>query len=133
MRRLACVLVLGLAGCFGAPTPGQRLTDSAYEMNTAARFGRMDIALGSVAAKAKATGVSYEEFQRKFLETTSLHSTVSQQDIANMALFLCSPAGAKITAGPRAASSSTVRPSSGSVLRSCSSWNASPAPAISAP
>jgi NAD(P)-dependent dehydrogenase (short-subunit alcohol dehydrogenase family) len=50
-----------------------------------------------IAAKAKATGVSYAEFQRKFLETTSMHSTVSQQDIANMALFLCTPAGAKIT------------------------------------
>jgi NAD(P)-dependent dehydrogenase (short-subunit alcohol dehydrogenase family) len=50
-----------------------------------------------IGAKAKATGVSYEEFQRKFLDTTSLHSTVSAQDIANMALFLCTPAGAKIT------------------------------------
>ena len=50
-----------------------------------------------IAAKAKATGVSYEEFQSKFLETTSLHSTVSAQVIANMALFLCTPAGAKIT------------------------------------
>ena len=50
-----------------------------------------------IAAKAEATGVSYEEFQRKFLETTSLHSTVSAQDIANMALFLCTAAGAKIT------------------------------------
>src|SRR3954465_8550287 len=50
-----------------------------------------------IAAKAKATGVSYAEFERKFLETTSLHSTVSAQDIANMALFLCTPAGARIT------------------------------------
>ena len=50
-----------------------------------------------IAAKAKATGVSYEDFERKFLETTSMHSTVSPQDIANMALFLCTPAGAKIT------------------------------------
>ena len=50
-----------------------------------------------IAAKAKATGVSYEQFQRKFLETTSMHSTVSAQDIANMALFLCTGAGAKIT------------------------------------
>jgi NAD(P)-dependent dehydrogenase (short-subunit alcohol dehydrogenase family) len=50
-----------------------------------------------IAAKAKATGVSYGEFQRKFLETTSMHSTVSPQDIASMALFLCTPAGAKIT------------------------------------
>ena len=50
-----------------------------------------------IAAKAKALGVSHEEFRGKFLETTSLHSTVSPQDIANMALFLCSEAGSRIT------------------------------------
>ncbi|HUQ74698.1 MAG TPA: SDR family oxidoreductase [Burkholderiales bacterium] len=50
-----------------------------------------------VAAKAKATGVSHEAFREKFLETTSLRSTVSAQDIANMALFLCTSAGARIT------------------------------------
>jgi NAD(P)-dependent dehydrogenase (short-subunit alcohol dehydrogenase family) len=50
-----------------------------------------------IAAKAKAHGVSHEEFREKFLETTSLHSTVSPQDIANMALFLCSDAGKRIT------------------------------------
>jgi len=54
MRVLLPLAFVGLAGCFGAPTPGQRLTDSAYEMNTASRFGRMDIALDHVAAKAKA-------------------------------------------------------------------------------
>ena len=50
-----------------------------------------------IAAKAKAHGVPHEVFREKFLETTSLHCTVSPQDIANMALFLCTPAGAKIT------------------------------------
>jgi len=50
-----------------------------------------------IAAKAKAHGVSHEEFRQKFLETTSLHSTVSPQDIANMAFFLCSDAGKRIT------------------------------------
>jgi len=50
-----------------------------------------------VAAKAKALGVSNEAFRETFLETTSLRSTVTQQDIANMALFLCSPAGERIT------------------------------------
>src|SRR5437868_7711376 len=47
-----------------------------------------------LAAKAKAHGVSHDEFRRRFLETTSLHSTVSAEDIANMVLFPCSPAGA---------------------------------------
>jgi len=50
-----------------------------------------------IAAKAEAHGVSHEEFRRKFLETTSLRSTVSPQDIANMALFLASEAGSRIT------------------------------------
>jgi NAD(P)-dependent dehydrogenase (short-subunit alcohol dehydrogenase family) len=50
-----------------------------------------------IAAKAKATGVSHEEFRQKLLETTSLRSTVSAQDIANMALFLCTEPGERIT------------------------------------
>jgi NAD(P)-dependent dehydrogenase (short-subunit alcohol dehydrogenase family) len=50
-----------------------------------------------IAAKAKATGVSHEEFRQKLLETTSLRSTVSAQDIANMALFLCTRPGERIT------------------------------------
>ena len=53
-----------------------------------------------IAVKAKAHGVSHDEFRRRFLETTSLHSTVSAEDIANMVLFLCSPAGARITGQP---------------------------------
>lgn len=50
-----------------------------------------------IAAKAQATGVSHEEFRAKLLATTSLHSTVTQQDIANMALFLCTKPGERIT------------------------------------
>ncbi|HZQ73636.1 MAG TPA: SDR family oxidoreductase [Burkholderiales bacterium] len=50
-----------------------------------------------IAAKAKALGVSEAAFREKFLETTSLRSTVTQQDIADMALYLCSSAGERIT------------------------------------
>jgi NAD(P)-dependent dehydrogenase (short-subunit alcohol dehydrogenase family) len=53
-----------------------------------------------IAAKAKAGGISEKAMRDKFLETTSLHSTVSQQDIANMILFLCSDAGKHITGQP---------------------------------
>src|SRR2546421_192823 len=53
-----------------------------------------------IAAKAKMHGVSHEAFREKFLETTSLHSTVSAQDIANMALFVSTEAGARITGQP---------------------------------
>ena len=50
-----------------------------------------------VEAKAKSLGVSRESFLEEFLETTSMRSTVSAQEIANMALFLASDAGKHIT------------------------------------
>jgi NAD(P)-dependent dehydrogenase (short-subunit alcohol dehydrogenase family) len=50
-----------------------------------------------VDAKAKATGMSREAFLEKFLETTSMRSTVSAQEIADMALYLASDAGKHIT------------------------------------
>jgi NAD(P)-dependent dehydrogenase (short-subunit alcohol dehydrogenase family) len=50
-----------------------------------------------IAAKAKATGVSHEDFRKTFLETTSLHSTVTAQDIANMALYVSTEPGRRIT------------------------------------
>jgi len=50
-----------------------------------------------VAAKAKMLGVSREAFLEKFLETTSMRSTVNAQEIADMALYLASAAGRHIT------------------------------------
>ena len=50
-----------------------------------------------IAAKAKAHGVSHEAFREKFLDTTSLRSTVTAQDIANMALFVSTAPGSRIT------------------------------------
>jgi len=50
-----------------------------------------------IAAKAKALGVSHEEFRARLLATTSLHSSVTAQNIADMALFLCTEAGSRIT------------------------------------
>ena len=50
-----------------------------------------------VDAKAKSLGVSREAFLEKFLETTSMRSTVSAQEIANMAFFLATDAGKHIT------------------------------------
>jgi hypothetical protein len=56
MRRyaLALVALIGVAGCFGPPSPSQRLADSAYETNYATRFGRMDVALANVALASRA-------------------------------------------------------------------------------
>ena len=50
-----------------------------------------------IAAKAKALGMKDEAFRDQLLATTSLRSMVSAQDIANMALFLCTKAGEHIT------------------------------------
>ena len=50
-----------------------------------------------IAAKAKAHGIAHEEFRERLLATTSLHSTVTAQNIADMALFLATGAGSRIT------------------------------------
>jgi len=50
-----------------------------------------------VEAKAKTLGVSREEFLERFLETTSMRSTVSAQEIADMALYLATAPGRHIT------------------------------------
>jgi hypothetical protein len=47
------LVLLGLVGCFSPASPSQRLTESAYNMNTATRFGRMDVAIEHVGAAAK--------------------------------------------------------------------------------
>jgi hypothetical protein len=53
--RTVCSLVLGLAvgGCLGNTTPVGRVQEAAQELNTASRFGRMDIALDRVARDAR--------------------------------------------------------------------------------
>jgi NAD(P)-dependent dehydrogenase (short-subunit alcohol dehydrogenase family) len=50
-----------------------------------------------IAARAEATGVTYETMEQEYLGKVSLHRMVSAQDIANMVLFLCSPAGRNIS------------------------------------
>jgi len=50
-----------------------------------------------VEAKAKARGISAEAQRNELLAHVSLRTSVSAQDIANMALFLASPAGAHIS------------------------------------
>lgn len=55
LRASSCVLLLGLglSACVMPPTSAQRLTESAYDLNTAARFGRMDLALEHVRETAR--------------------------------------------------------------------------------
>ena len=47
------VLAFGVAGCITPPSQAQRLADSAFEMNNAARFGRFDLAIEQVAPSAR--------------------------------------------------------------------------------
>lgn len=50
-----------------------------------------------IRAKAAASGVSENEQTERAVATTSLRCFVTQQDIANMALYLASPFGATIS------------------------------------
>ncbi len=50
-----------------------------------------------IAAKAQALGISFDEVKSKLLEGVSMHTTVSAQDIANMALYLATEPGKHIS------------------------------------
>jgi NAD(P)-dependent dehydrogenase (short-subunit alcohol dehydrogenase family) len=50
-----------------------------------------------IEAKAKASGASFDAQKRSLLDTTSLRTFVTAQDIANMALFLATDAGKNIS------------------------------------
>ena len=50
-----------------------------------------------IRAKAKALNVTEKEFEAELVSRVSLRRMVSEQDIANMALFLATEAGAKIS------------------------------------
>ena len=50
-----------------------------------------------ISAKAKALGVSFDQYKEQLLSKVSLRRTVSPLDIANMALFLATDAGRNIS------------------------------------
>ena len=50
-----------------------------------------------ISAKAKELGVSFDDVKSKMVEGTALHTTVTAQDIANMALFLATDPGKHIS------------------------------------
>lgn len=52
---------------------------------------------GVISARAEARGVALDVMREKHLAQNSLHTFVSAQDIADLILFLCSPAGSKIS------------------------------------
>ncbi|MEM7444773.1 MAG: SDR family oxidoreductase [Pseudomonadota bacterium] len=50
-----------------------------------------------IAARAEAEGVSFDTARDQTLQKVAMGKMVTNRDIANMALFLCTPAGANIT------------------------------------
>ncbi|MDD9874832.1 MAG: SDR family oxidoreductase, partial [Gammaproteobacteria bacterium] len=50
-----------------------------------------------ISARAQATGLPFEEIERQYISKASLSRMVSAQDIANQALFLCSPLSVNIS------------------------------------
>lgn len=58
------------------------------------RGSRME---GVIRARAAQVGLSYEEMEKEYLSKVSLRRMVTQQDIANMVLFLISPLGQNIS------------------------------------
>ena len=52
---------------------------------------------GVIGKQAEAAGVTYQEFLEKALQRISLRTLVSQQEIADMALYLCSDAGRHVS------------------------------------
>ncbi|MBO0343940.1 SDR family oxidoreductase [Roseibium sp. CAU 1637] len=50
-----------------------------------------------IRSRAEAEGVSYADMEQQYLANISLRRMVDPEDIASMALFLCSPAGANIS------------------------------------
>lgn len=52
---------------------------------------------GVIRARAEAEAIAYAEMEARYLANISLRRMVEPEDIAAMALFLCSPAGANIS------------------------------------
>jgi NAD(P)-dependent dehydrogenase (short-subunit alcohol dehydrogenase family) len=63
---------------------------------------------GVIAAKAKTLGTSKDEVRKQMTASTSLDRFVSAQDIANMALFLCSPMARNVSGQAIAVCADTV-------------------------
>jgi len=58
MRKLCLIFAfglgsVGLGACMTPPTPAERVTDAAMELNLAARFGQLDVAVSRTARAAR--------------------------------------------------------------------------------
>jgi NAD(P)-dependent dehydrogenase (short-subunit alcohol dehydrogenase family) len=52
---------------------------------------------GVISARAEAQGVAFEAMRDAYLRQNSLHTFIQAQDIADLVLFLCTPAGRKFS------------------------------------
>jgi NAD(P)-dependent dehydrogenase (short-subunit alcohol dehydrogenase family) len=52
---------------------------------------------GVIAARAAAVGVGFDEMREDYMKKISLRRMVTAEDVASMALYLCSPAAANVT------------------------------------
>ncbi len=52
---------------------------------------------GVISARAAAQGVDFDTMRDNYLRQNSLHTFIQAQDIADLVLFLCSPAGRKFS------------------------------------
>jgi NAD(P)-dependent dehydrogenase (short-subunit alcohol dehydrogenase family) len=53
-----------------------------------------------ISARAETVGVSYEAMEEEYIGKISLRKMTTAKDVANQALFLCSPLGANISGQP---------------------------------
>ncbi|MGB9152272.1 MAG: SDR family oxidoreductase [Alphaproteobacteria bacterium] len=53
-----------------------------------------------ISARAEALGKSYDDMKQEYLNKISLRRMVSADDVANMALYLCSPLGRNVSGQP---------------------------------
>jgi NAD(P)-dependent dehydrogenase (short-subunit alcohol dehydrogenase family) len=60
-----------------------------------------------IAARAESRGVSFDEMRETYLQINSLHTFIQAEEIGNLALFLCSDLGRKISGQALAIDGST--------------------------
>ena len=104
-----------VAGLFGyplrAPYAASKWAVVGYSKTLAMELGHANIRVnaicpglvegprieGVIRARAEARGEALEVTREKYLNQNSMHTFVTAQDIADLILFLCSPAGSKIS------------------------------------
>lgn len=87
MRRVLAFCTLFLVGCIAPPGPVERLNNAAYEMNSATRFGRMDVAVGHVSPAMQ------DDFMRRH---GSWHREIRIVDVELNGLRLITPDTAEV-------------------------------------